>query len=325
MVAWRVAESECRDRIDRKAHFEDIGIKHQTSMAYTPQKNGVIERRNLTLIEATCTLLIFSKDPLFLWVDVVSTACFSHTRSIIHTRYNITPYDLINSIKPNIYFLYVFYAICYPYNDREDRGKLKAKGDIGFFTGYSESGRGFRIYNKTKKKVMETDDDNFVNPFGTPSTELIESSTRSIDSSNMHTFYQKYPSEYKWTKDHSLEQVLGPPHKCVINLKWIWKNKIDEENTMIRNKAHIMAKGYRQEEGIDYDESFSPVARIEAVRMFLAYVTHKAFPFYQMDVKITFINGQLKEELYVSQPEGFVDYEHPDRVYRLKKAFYRLK
>ncbi|GJT39078.1 retrovirus-related pol polyprotein from transposon TNT 1-94 [Tanacetum coccineum] len=108
-------------------------------------------------------------------------------------------------------------------------------------------------------------------------------------------------------------------------MKWLWKNKRDEENTIICKKAHLVAKGYHWEEGIDFEESFEPVARLEAVRIFVAYVAHKSFHVYQMDVKTTFLNGPLKEEVYVSQPDGFVYPHHPDKVYHLKKAIYRLK
>ncbi|GKB55404.1 retrovirus-related pol polyprotein from transposon TNT 1-94 [Tanacetum coccineum] len=103
------------------------------------------------------------------------------------------------------------------------------------------------------------------------------------------------------------------------------KNKCDAENIVVRNKTRLVAKGYRQEEGIDFEESFAPVARLEAVRMFIAYVAHKNITIFQMDVKTAFLNGPLKEEVYVSQPEGFIDPEFPDHVYRLKKALYGLK
>nr|GEY68294.1 putative RNA-directed DNA polymerase [Tanacetum cinerariifolium] len=103
------------------------------------------------------------------------------------------------------------------------------------------------------------------------------------------------------------------------------KNKRDKENTVIRNKSHLVAKGYAQKEGVDFEESFAPVARLEAVRLFIAYATHKSFTVYQMDVKTTFLYGPLKEEVYVNQPDGFVDPYHPDKVYRLKKALYGLK
>ncbi|GKE02731.1 retrovirus-related pol polyprotein from transposon TNT 1-94, partial [Tanacetum coccineum] len=121
------------------------------------------------------------------------------------------------------------------------------------------------------------------------------------------------------------ELVDRPLYKNVINLKWLWKNKRDEENIVIRNKSHLMAKGYAQKEGIDFEESFAPVARLEVVRLFIAYAAHKSFTVYQMDVKTSFLYGPLKEEVYVNQPDGFVDPYHPDKVYRLKKALYGLK
>ncbi|GJY74227.1 retrovirus-related pol polyprotein from transposon TNT 1-94 [Tanacetum coccineum] len=120
------------------------------------------------------------------------------------------------------------------------------------------------------------------------------------------------------------ELVDNPFGKTMIKLKWLWKNKKDEENTVIRNKERLVAKGYAQEEGIDFEESFAPVARLEAVRIF-AYTTHKFFPIYQMDVKTAFLNGPLKEEVYVAQSEGFVDLDHPKKVYCLRKALYGLK
>ncbi|GJZ33447.1 retrovirus-related pol polyprotein from transposon TNT 1-94, partial [Tanacetum coccineum] len=121
------------------------------------------------------------------------------------------------------------------------------------------------------------------------------------------------------------ELVDKPFNKMIIKLKWLWKNKKDEDQTVIRNKARLVAKGYAQEEGIDFEESFAPVARLEAVRIFVAHAAHKSFPIYQMDVKTAFLNGPLKEEVYVAQPEGFVDPDHPEKVYLLRKALYGLK
>nr|GEV69134.1 retrovirus-related Pol polyprotein from transposon TNT 1-94 [Tanacetum cinerariifolium] len=113
--------------------------------------------------------------------------------------------------------------------------------------------------------------------------------------------------------------------KNVVNMKWLWKNKRDEENTVIQNKSRLVAKGYAQKEGVDFEESFAPVARLEAVQLFIAYAAHKSFTVYQMDAKTTFLYGPLKEKVYVNQPNGFVDPYHPDKVYRLKKALYGLK
>ncbi|KAI3770328.1 hypothetical protein L6452_01456 [Arctium lappa] len=119
--------------------------------------------------------------------------------------------------------------------------------------------------------------------------------------------------------------VPKPKGKTIIGTKWVFKIKKDEDGTVIRNKARLVSKGYRQEEGIDYDETYAPVARLEAIRMFLAYAAHKNFTVFQMDVKTAFLNGILKEEVYVSQPEVFVNQEKPNHVYILDKALYGLK
>ncbi|GJX56814.1 retrovirus-related pol polyprotein from transposon TNT 1-94 [Tanacetum coccineum] len=121
------------------------------------------------------------------------------------------------------------------------------------------------------------------------------------------------------------ELVDKPFGKMIIKLKWLWKNKKDEDQTVIRNKARLVAKGYAQEEGIDFEESFAPVARLEAVRIFVAHAAHNSFPIYQMDVKTAFLNGLPKEEVYVAQPEGSVNPDHPEKVYLLRKALYGLK
>nr|GFC47984.1 retrovirus-related Pol polyprotein from transposon TNT 1-94 [Tanacetum cinerariifolium] len=116
-----------------KKYFDYVGISHQMSSVRTPQQNGVVERQNWTLVEDARTILIFSRASLFLWAEAIATACFTQNRSIIHRRFNKTPYELINGRKLDISFLHVFDAFCYPKNDREDIGKLGAKGDIGFF------------------------------------------------------------------------------------------------------------------------------------------------------------------------------------------------
>ncbi|GKC61584.1 retrovirus-related pol polyprotein from transposon TNT 1-94 [Tanacetum coccineum] len=121
--------------------------------------------------------------------------------------------------------------------------------------------------------------------------------------------------------------VFVPPPDNIkpLTLKWLFKNKHDEENTVIQNKTYLVVRGYRQEEGIDFEESFALVARMEAIRIFLAYVAHKSFTVFQMDVKTAFLHGTLKEDVYVCQPEGFIDADHPSHVYKLKKALYGLK
>nr|GFB05506.1 hypothetical protein [Tanacetum cinerariifolium] len=131
---------------------------------------SINRKRNWTLVEAARTMLIFSRASLFLWAEAIATACFTQNRSIIHRRFNKTPYELINGRKPYISFLHVFGALCYPKNDREDIGKLGAKGDIGFFIGYSADSCAYRVYNRRTKKIMETMNVSGLNLTYAPST-----------------------------------------------------------------------------------------------------------------------------------------------------------
>nr|GEX35904.1 hypothetical protein [Tanacetum cinerariifolium] len=155
-------------------------------------------------------------------------------------------------------------------------------------------------------------DDEFTNPLCAPTYEVAESSSHNIGNLNVPTFNQPQVSEYRWTKDHPLEQVRGNPSRLQV-----WE-LVDKPfgKTVIRLKW---------EEGIDFEESFAPFARLEAVWIFIAYASHKSFPIYQMDVKTAFLNGPLKEEVYVTQLDGFVDPGHPEKVYHLRKGLYGLK
>ncbi|GJS03409.1 putative ribonuclease H-like domain-containing protein [Tanacetum coccineum] len=492
-------------------YYEGVGIFHQKSVPRTPQQNGVVERRNRTLVEAARTMMIFSKAPMFLWAEAVATACYTQNRSLIHTRHNKTPYELVHDKKPDLTFFRVFGALCYPTNDSEDLGKFQAKADIGIFVGYAPSRKGYRIYNKRTRRLMETIHVTFdemhqsmapvrmssgpepfimtpgqlksglaptdkelemlfqpmfdehleqsrvnepvpsateinaqVVPPGTslsttiaqdaPSTsassstsdihhpvqhqEIAEEPTHEdtpINHDVLHPSHNlvtgdpgsaqsssgnvnsaepiqvNYPPDHlrRWTKDHPLDNIVGNPSRpvstrkqlasdalwccfhtelskvepknfkmaviedcwfqamqdeihefdrlevwelvprpiyvMVIALKWIYKVKLDEYGDVLKNKARLVAKGYRQEEGIDFEESFAPVARIEAIRIFIANAATKNMIIYQMDVKTAFLNGDLQEEVFVSQPEGFEDQENPTHVYRLKKALYGLK
>nr|GFA08706.1 retrotransposon protein, putative, unclassified [Tanacetum cinerariifolium] len=148
--------------------------------------------------------------------------------------------------------------------------------------------------NDNQAEDTQVQQHEFINPFYTPVQEIAESSSRNIDNSNMHTFYQPHDFVYRWTKDHPLEQFRGNPSKPVQT---------------------------RRQLATDL-EMFT---RLEAIRIFIAYAAHKSFPIYQMDVKTTFLNGLLKDEVYVAQPDGFVDPDHPTKVYRLRKVLYGLK
>nr|GFA06577.1 retrovirus-related Pol polyprotein from transposon TNT 1-94 [Tanacetum cinerariifolium] len=390
--------------------FDEVGITQQFSPTRTPQQNGVVERRNRTLVEAARTMLTFVNLPSFLWAEAIATACFTQNRSIIHKHFVKTPYELINKRKPNIKFFRVFRCRCYLLNDYEGVRKIKVKGDIRVFVGHSKESAAFRIYYKRTSKIHESVNVNFdeisemdskqislepslsnLNKTGkslNPSVSQVSEASRKYLEDLFHNFYDEYFDSSKITNpkevilpqtntqsilnnmirngdeastshnvfnerledayfnatlrdadwvsamQEELDQfarlkvwrlVPRPEGKSVIKTKWIFKNKKDESSLVIQNKARPVAVGYSQYEGIDYDETFAPVARIEAIRFFLAYAAHKDFTVFQMDVKTSFLNGILKEEVYVGQPPGFVSKQYPDHVYALDKALYGLK
>nr|GFB96819.1 retrovirus-related Pol polyprotein from transposon TNT 1-94 [Tanacetum cinerariifolium] len=277
-----------------------------------------------------------------------------------------TPYELVHNKKPDLTFFRVFGALCYATNDSEDLGKLQPTADTGIFVGYAPSRKGYRIYNKRTRRIMETIHVQFdeltepmapvhlstgpvptlltpglissglvpnlvsVSSAGTPLSTTIDQDAPSPHISPSSSALQSHSlppgvvAEPHFMEDHN-ELVPQPDCVIIIALKWIYKVKLDEYGDVLKNKARLVAKGYRQEEGIDFEESFAPVARIEAICIFIANIASRNMTVYQMDVKTAFLNGDLKEEVYVSQPKGFVDPDHPTHVYRLKKALYRLK
>nr|GEZ29870.1 retrovirus-related Pol polyprotein from transposon TNT 1-94 [Tanacetum cinerariifolium] len=345
------------------AYFAAEGILHQTSITRTPEQNSA---------------------------EVIATACFTQNRSLVIPHHEKTPYHIINNRKPSVKFFHIFGSTCYIVRDGENLDKMKEKGDDCIFVRYSTQSRAYKVFNKQTRVIMESihvnfnelphmasdhissdpapefANDEFINIFSTPVQDQGETSSRHVDSSNMHTLNQRYPSEHRWTKDHPLEQVIGNPSQSVqtrrqlesdaemcmfalteelhqfdrldvwelvdrplctnvINLKLLWKNKRDEENTVIQNKSRLVAKEYVQKEGVDFEESFAPVARLEVVRLFIAYAAHKSFTIYQMDIRTTFLYGPLKEEVYVNQPDGFVDPYHPDKAQPTEKHLTAVK
>ncbi|GJU12608.1 retrovirus-related pol polyprotein from transposon TNT 1-94 [Tanacetum coccineum] len=364
---------------DLTAYYERVGIFHQKTVPRTPRHNGVVERRNRTLIKAARTMLISSTAPMFLWAEAVATACYTQNRSLIHTLYNKTPYEQVHDKKPDLTFFCVFGALCYPINDNEDLGKLQPTADIGIFVGYAPSRKGhsppyLALQSPSlhqgvaaESTLMEDnpfppiDNDPFVNVFAPElvlkhhhlgilvQQNFLMSLKHFIISRNgakithwitlLAIHLVRYPPEnnlqlmpcamqdeiHEFDRLQVWELVPQPDCVMIIALKCIYKVKLDEYGDVLKNKARLVAKGYRQEEGIDSKESFALVARIEAIQIFIANAASKNMTIYQMDIKTTFLNGELKEEVYVSQLEGFVDPDHPTHVYCLKKALYGLK
>ncbi|GJT56191.1 retrovirus-related pol polyprotein from transposon TNT 1-94 [Tanacetum coccineum] len=165
MIQVRLKKTVQRNRTDNgtefvnqtlREYYEKVGISHETSVARSLQQNGVVERRNRTLIEATRTMLINAKAPLFLWAEAVATTCYTQNRSMICLRHGKTPYELLHNKPPDLSFLHVFGALCYPTNDSKNLGKLQPKTDISIFIGYAPTKKAFRIYNRRTRRIIET-------------------------------------------------------------------------------------------------------------------------------------------------------------------------
>nr|GEX24831.1 hypothetical protein [Tanacetum cinerariifolium] len=277
--------------VDDYSLFTWVGISHEILVSRSPQQNGVVERRNRTLIDAACTI--------------------------------------------------------------KNLGKLQPKADIGIFIGYVPTKKAFRIYNRrpTLHEMTHATISSGLVPKLTSSTSFVPPSRNEWDLLFQSLFDKVLtpqlsvnplapeviapitdvipPEQAESTGSPSsttVDQDAPSPNKVmVITLKWIYKVKLDELEGILKNKARLVARGYHQEEGIDFEESFSPVTRLEAIRMFLAYAAHKNMVIYQMDVKTAFLNDNLWEEVYVSQSDGCVDPNNPNHVYKLKKALYGMK
>nr|GEV01795.1 retrovirus-related Pol polyprotein from transposon TNT 1-94 [Tanacetum cinerariifolium] len=323
------------------AYFAAEGIHHQTSVARTLEQNGVVKRRNRTLVEAARTMLSAAKVPLFFWAEAIATTCFTQNRSLVIPRHEKTPYHIINDRKPSVKFFHIFGSLCYIVIDGENVDKMKEKVPTQAPSVTSPENINQVVMIEENAQV---ENDEFINIFCTPVQDRGETSSRHVDSLNMHTFYQHHPSEHRWTKDHPLEQVIGNPSQSVrtrhqlesdgemcmfalIVSRTEPKNIREDmaDSAWIESMQEELYQFDQLDEGVDFKESFAPVARLEAVRLFITYAAHKSFTAYQMDVKTVFLYGPLKEEVYVNQPDGFVDPYHPDKVYRLKKALYGLK
>nr|GEU85621.1 retrovirus-related Pol polyprotein from transposon TNT 1-94 [Tanacetum cinerariifolium] len=333
-------------------YYESVRTFHQKLVLRTPQQKGVVKRQNHTLMESARTMLIFSKASMFLWAEAVGTACYTQNQSLIHTRYNKTPYELVHDRKHDLKFLCVFCALCYPTNDSEDLEKLRPTTDIGIFVSYASNRNGYRIYTKRTQRIMKKIHVQFnkltepmdlmhisigpkpillmpgqislgLVPDPVPAAPYLPPTNKDLEILCQSMFDEYF--EPPGVESYSLSSfIVQPP----ISHQDVAAGPTLEDNPFAQADydpfAWLVAKRYRQEEGIDFEESYAPVARIEAIRIFITNATSKNMIIYQMDVKTVFLNGELKE-VYVSQPEGFIDPDHPIHVYRLKKALYGLK
>ncbi|GJU38272.1 retrovirus-related pol polyprotein from transposon TNT 1-94 [Tanacetum coccineum] len=295
-----------------REYYEKVSISHETSVARSPQQNGVIERRNRTLIEVARIMLIYEKSLLFLWAEAVATACYTQNYSIIRLRHGKTPYELLHDKLLDLSFFHVFGALCYPTNDSENLGKLQLKADIApeviapiakVVAPVLAASTG-----SPSSTTVDQDAPSPSNSQTTPKTQSpvipnnVEEDNHDLDVAHMNndSFFGIPILENDSKASSSSDVIPTVVHTAAPNSEHV---KLNELGDILKNKARLVTCGYRQEERIDFEESFALVARLD----------------------MAFLNGILCEEVYVSQPDGFVDQDNLNHVYKLKKALYGLK
>nr|GEU86389.1 retrovirus-related Pol polyprotein from transposon TNT 1-94 [Tanacetum cinerariifolium] len=174
----------------RHAYFATEGILHQTSVARTPEQNGVVERWNRTLVEAARTMLSAAKVPLFFWAEAIATTCFTQNRSLVIPRHEKTPYHIINDQKPSVKFFYIFGSLCYIVRDGENLDKMKGKGDACIFVGYSTQSRAYRVFNKRTRVIVETIHVNF-NKLPEMASDHVVSKSFAVNTADAHNQRQQ--------------------------------------------------------------------------------------------------------------------------------------
>ncbi|GJX61394.1 putative ribonuclease H-like domain-containing protein [Tanacetum coccineum] len=334
------------------------GILRQFSTR-APQQNGVAKRRNRILIEAARTMLADSKCPVTILNTIYHLGKFDGKADegfFVGYSLNSKAFRVFNNRtrigEENLHIRFSESTPNVVGTHSHDDGSKPSSDDGKKFD--EDLGKDSECKDQEKEDNVNSTNNvnaasiNEVNVFGgKTSIELsfdlnmpaledysIFDSSRDdeddgtqADMNNLDTTIQVSPiPTIRIHKDHPFDQTLVdlPNRKRAIGTKWVFRNKKDERGIVIRNKARLVAQGYTQEERIDYDEVFAPVARIEAIRLFLAYASFKDFVVYQMDVKSAFLYGKIEEEVYVCQPPGFEDPDFPDRVYKVEKALYGL-
>jgi transposase InsO family protein len=382
-------------------HLKKYGIVPQLTPAGTPQRNGVSERRNRTLLDMVRSMISLTDLPLSFWGYALETAAFTLNRAPSKSV-ETTPYELWFGKKPKLSFLKVWG--CDAYVKRLQPDKLEPKAEKCVFIGYPKETIGYTFYHRSEGKIFVAKNGSFLekeflskevsgrkvelDEVVEPSLELEssaapedvpvqpsppreeandddhetsnEAATELRRSTRTRTTPEWYgnpvmnvmlldndepanyeeammsPDSERWLEAMKSEMgsmyenqvwtlVELPNDRKAVENKWIFKKKTDADGNVTVYKARLVAKGFRQIQGVDYDETFSPVAMLKSVRILLAIAAFFDYEIWQMDVKTAFLNGNIEEELYMVQPEGFVDPKDAKKVCKLQRSIYELK
>nr|GEV61591.1 retrovirus-related Pol polyprotein from transposon TNT 1-94 [Tanacetum cinerariifolium] len=311
-------------------------ISHNFSAPHTPQSNRIVETKNRTLQEMSRIVLNEQSIPQKFWCNAIDTSTYIINKISIRRILGKTPYELLRGRKPNLNYFKVFGCKCFILNTKDYLTKFDPKSYEGVFVGYSQNSKAYIILNKQTMKVEESLNVTFDETPSPPKTSLLEDDDlveeEAIEVSKTRTLGNDVEDKslkdneiinIKESKSHPLENVLelnqfisndvwelvpNPKNMTIIGTKWVYIYKLDENGVISRNKARLVAQGYNQQEGIDYDETYAPVARLESIRILIAYACVLEFKLFQMDVKSAFHNGVINVEVYVAQPPGFIDF-----------------
>ena len=354
-------------------HLKSCGIVPQLTPPGTPQRNGVSERRNRTLLDMVRSMMSQSDLPLSFWGYALETAAFTLNR-VPSKSVDKTPYEIWTGKSHSLSFLKIWG--CEAYVKRLMSDKLTPKSDKCIFVGYPKETLGYYFYNREEGKVFVARNGVFLEKeFLTRKTsgrtvqleEVQETTVREdstvekpvieetpaprrserlrrvrdvllLDNDEPSTYDEAMmgPNSEEWLRamrseiesmdDNQVWKLVDPPDGVkTIECKWVYKKKTDMDGNVYIYKARLVAKGFRQVQGVDYDETFSPVAMLKSVRIILAIAAYFDYEIWQMDVKTAFLNGNLNEDVYMIQPEGFVDPKNASKICKLQKSIYGLK
>ena len=367
-------------------YLKEKGIKHETSVAYSPQQNGVAERMNRTLLESARAMVYHAGLSKAFWAEAVNTAAYIRNRVTTATS-GQTPYERWYGRIPDVSHFRVFGCMAYAHIPEVERTKLDKKAVKLRFLGYSDSQKGYRLFDVANRKVIIRRDVAFnetdfgcqkhplkieseaevepeqppgeVNPQQEPRrsqratrgqpplqfgfdeyAEVAEVTHMALHAAIeepttiQEAWNSKHSTQWKAAADSEFQSLMEnktwelvelPTNRKAIGCKWVFRVKYGDRGQVERFKGRLVAKGYSQKPGVDYDETFSPVVRFSSIRTLLSFAVQKGMIVHQMDVVTAFLNGELAEEIYMEQPEGYVELGKEDMVCKLKKSIYGLK